>query len=1369
MDSARIVFKCADKDLRPTIAFHFVAGEKLAVRPSPFTARKDAVFVEYAARKDWVKANGPVPQDVFANVAMRFDPLGIDYYCRPNPEYYDVPIPKPVRKGWEDRFPDAPGTTFTLEARAAGEDVELYLNGHYAGRRAGAKGVRQVVLSGIAPKGGLESGDDFTLEETGPDFRIEWFKGAPPSAFVTLGSRGAHNVGVLAKAKPVLSLKPGVQQVGGVTMDVFPAEASIDPSLHRTTRHQGDLFYSPYFSRVGYNTSPEFSQWVVPNAFYTHAYVLCADVPQEGKEPYVGTQITRFCDIGAQALMSGRTDLGAADADVKEVGTLEWTEKGRRCKTPLKLVKVRLNIGGIIDLVNDKPVYADSIRSTGRHKLGRPLPKVGDYLDFEFNGSSEWKKASSVQIFGVTLQRSPFGVEFVQSEFGNIFYGDEKPETGVEVTALEEGASGTVAYSIFDVDFRVIKRGELPFALGKKGERKVLTLDLDMKANGWYGLDFAFRNAAGETLFEHEGAFALLGPDVREAGYDSPFAAWPHNGRHNSQPDPKLIAEKMYKAGFRKSWEPPGNSEAELAPWKITRSLIANGKAPSICSAEKLAESISNEVAEARKILELWPHASHCIQLLHESGGRELAQEMLYKPAVRGEYKGIEGDWTTYYCTEFSKAMRAAFPGYAIMIGNGSSASERIASLCRAGFDLDLVDQLGIESKGFGTMPELNANHEAPGMLWALRETGRRFGYTNFTMNACNEYVFRPERTIPRTADRFGRMWVTDYYLRDYLISLAHGVLCISVGHLEDSKTNYYNTNWGAGPLCKCYPYAYPKRAFVAIAVLTRVLDCIERSPRRLATGESATYALEWTRNRKVRDWAAAFWTPAFPAKVKVTYPAGTKVTHTSTFGVDTVLAPAADGSVTIDVGSSPVYLVASARATGAEVVAHEPGDGTGYQMLAAISTATVEAAPLAEKPNSYPAIGRFAHADVADPTHGTCLSAMLEKRAQPLPEVVWEYEHLRFRKPVALDGRATDRLGLWVKGNGSFAGLNVELADATNPKTKFTVGFDGRTTRSLLCWHGWRFVTAKLPQKARACAKLVVDHVMVGSAACALDPREMVPVTDPVVLGPLMVRAAEGATATVTLSAEEAAALVASATVSDRDLAGKQPAVVEAPAEKKPGPKGAAVAKASEEEAPAFESDLKKFLATENRKPGFTAELQRRVHAAYRHAPETCYKAKNGTLETSDPLLAVTMLWLGPGLPKPVASKAVKLDPAFAKAEKLVGFARELTSAMPDFGLARQFPDGVMACMKTGAGGKASLVLLNFTDKPQRGNFSLPSDSYKNGLVFCNLMTDDFVKAGRLSFPWSLKPRGFTVLRLNSGPMMELDDADPLGLLPED
>jgi len=602
-------------------------------------------------------------------------------------------------------------------------------------------------------------------------------------------------------------------------------------------------------------------------------------------------------------------------------------------------------------------------------------------------------------------------------------------------------------------------------------------------------------------------------------------------------------------------------------------------------------------------------------------------------------------------------------------------------------------------------------------------------------MNACNEYVFRPERDIPRTASRAERRRVTDFYLRDYLVSLLHGVRCICTSHLEDSKTNYYNTNWGAGCLSKTYPYAYPKRCLVAIATLTKVLDCVERSPRRVPTGEVATYAFEWRRNRRVKDYASAYWTPSHDAKIRVFFPAGTKIEaidwqgreiHCSTSN----LQPST--SISLTIGSTPVYLVTSQPAERAEVVEHVREKTDGFIRLAEVNTSTVEPMPLTETPESYPMVGSFAHADVTDPELGQTLSATLAKREKPLPEVVWEYERLQFRKPVAVDPRAVDAIGLWVKGNGAFGGVEVVLADPEHPDRTRSVPLG---YRNKITFHGWHFLSGRIPAgRSPLPAKLVVKYLSVGSAACALDPREMVPVTEPVGVGPLMAKACAGKTAAVELTQGEIQSMTAAP---DRDLAGRQLGRGKASAQ----PEQTASAPATY----AFSSNMVTFLTKETREKGFAQELKNRLLAAWRRDPENAFNAKRTTFATDDALVVALTAWVGPGLPEAKPKRHVRHA---GKILEIREFAEELRSAPPTFEV--PVPEGVFSCVRRGEKGKNSICFFNLNDKPVSFTLWVPKDCPTK---YIDLLTGKIWSSpthGWYGF-W-LNPREFCILRSNSG-----------------
>ena len=985
---------------------------------------------------------------------------------------------------WEFRFDAAKG------------DTTLWLDGQYAGRLAGAGRPLRVTVRHDAAAN--VRGGGFAAPRTGG--RVELAPLGPSRA----------NALLLKDAELKLTAK--------VPMRTFAPADSLDTGCHRQTTRHRDLGWDPMMCRTAFSTGPNYMTYSVPNAKYTTAYVLCAEIAQEGRVPVLGTHLTRYGNLGASSIAFDQTvvtaESAATNRNIRQVGSLAYrAADGRRVKTPLWLVRHRLDFGKIAGLIEDKPGFGKD----GQGRVSRQLWAVDDYLDFEFVGAGTWEKLprSSLQVFGCTLAPADYSFEFVQTERGNIFADDEKPVTYVDVTADCDGAKGAFEYDIYAWDFAPVRHERLEFALAKAGERRRFEIPLQEKRLGWYGLDFTFYDAAGERLARHEASFALLGRDTREAGYESPYGAWPHaNGGHGNNPNRAEVAKLMHKAGYRTSWPEhlPATNEAEFADWKLTVSMFHIGNSGSRCSAEEVKRRLDVRVAEFRRLKAAFPH----VQLLHEQGGRDISQEMYFTPAVRGEYKGIDGDWEVYWCTEAARRFKREFPEMKIMIGNGSSSCEKIASLCRNGFDLDLVDYLGIESKGFQTLPELNANREAPGMLWTLKATGRRFGFDK-PVSACQEYVFRPERRVTpqsglwRDGVWYDYLYVTDFTIRDYLLSLAHGCTCISTGHLEDSVGTYYDTNWGAGGQCKAYPLSYPKRMFVALATFTKVFDKAKFT-RRVPTDGNSTYALEFRRDRKVGDYAYAFWTPRYGVDAKVRFPKGTKVVRWEVFGESEEAKAGPDGAVSVSFSGHPAYLVASAPLESVEVVRHGQRDIRGkVTPLVRLTDRSFLPKPGYCGNGTMMGMQRgvFELRAAKDGTMGAYAEFALDANPKvpaqrwlggnnwtPLtnmPEVVKEYAVFDLKKPVELDLTKGTDFGLWVKGNSSFAPMFLlgegEKGERLQEIPLGAVTFEG--------WHLVRFRPHARwhNQPVEGVGKIRVTRIGIGSARQELDPVEMRPI----------------------------------------------------------------------------------------------------------------------------------------------------------------------------------------------------------------------------------------------------------------------------------
>ena len=1101
-------------------------------------------YLAYATKVHMIKAKKPLPPsekvpNCMVTIMDRQDKLYLDYFLLPYfHDGFGLYDPKSVARflpEWQTKYdlPPKREYVFRFETDEANDRTLFFLDGSLASSLKGVREFKDATGSKgieIIKKGKIE------LRKTPGFYELP-----------ALSPSRAHPA-LLKGAK--LSIKTGVQTVAGIPMTVWTPEASIDQGEHRKTTPHRDLVWDPMLERTPWRTGPEFFQWRVPGQPWLKAWVLCAEIPQKDRGPILGTQLAQFgrgCTNGN--LDFSKAEIVEANPNVRKVGTLTYVDaesSPRQSRTvPLYLVSHSLDIG--------------KLGARGQDKLA---------LDFEFVGTgTHAKERSSLQIFGCTLEVAPYRYKIANPVRGNIFErGTDDPRTGFDVIANYANVKGSVEIEIVDAYWRTLKKGRKTFALKKTGDKEHFDLNLSKFDLGWYGLHYTFLDEKDNVVTRHSAAFTILAPDDREAGYDSPYACWPLlDGYHGSNPHRNEQLDVMRKAGYRKSWHVPVTNELQGLPWKVTRASVGLGHmqpgSPSK-TREAFEKRLDAAVAAYREEFAKFPHCE-VIQLLHEQGGRDLCDE-LYKgtPAVRGEYRGWDfegeskaegekkdrGDWEVFFCTEYCKRMRKEFPTKRIMIGNGSSASEKVASLMRRGFDLDLVHQLGIESKGFQAMPELASNRESPGMLWALRETGYIFGYSNFTMNACNEYVFRPERPyhVAREKPLRNIFEVTDFTLRDYLLSMAHGCDIISTGHLEDCNDAYYDTNWGAGGQCTFYPYSYPKRMFTALAVLTRVLDAPKFS-RRVPTGEPSTYALEFKRQRKTPDFAYAFWTPRYDVTAQLDFPKGTTVTIFDWQG-RTLRQLTANSqqltAISLSFGSTPAYVVSSHPVTSVRVLRHYQTDlaGLTFKPLADFKIGNTKRSiwnsPIISGNQAYGAGGYHAYFDYRmtrdDAVGSEVLEATLKgaKDGKSHTKFEWGCDSVFFKNPVEFKYAENTALAVRVCGNSSFGKIALTIQDAKGKVHNLR----GLCYRDYMCFHGWHTLIARLPKEIAPGTTCKILGVWFGSAEWTLDPKEMVRVTDPIKLKDVMI-AQLPAEALAPEKRLEAVAADVMKTVEDKDL----------------------------------------------------------------------------------------------------------------------------------------------------------------------------------------------------------------------------------------
>ena len=134
----------------------------------------------------------------------------------------------------------------------------------------------------------------------------------------------------------------------------------------------------------------------------------------------------------------------------------------------------------------------------------------------------------------------------------------------------------------------------------------------------------------------------------------------------------------------------------------------------------------------------------------------------------------------------------------------------------RRTFPESYADLIGIETVGRTGLPEKLWEGGLPG-VWLLRETARIFGY-DWGVTSCFEANYRQERLL-------GPQRQAEWYVRDVMLSHAYRLPYISIALLHDTGNDYHASFWGATGLCRRYPLLYPKKAYVAMATATRVLD----------------------------------------------------------------------------------------------------------------------------------------------------------------------------------------------------------------------------------------------------------------------------------------------------------------------------------------------------------------------------------------------------------------------------------------------------------------------------------------------------------------------------------------------------------------
>lgn len=971
------------------------------------------------------------------------------YFIRPHPHWYEGEDRQRVLADWNE-LPSATQHELGLKIEVRGEYVGVWVDDRFVGRAEvpGFTSLRFTLSPGNAIRG----------VAVGPL--------AEPHLFVPIGLRGYRRPGALKAI--TLPIPRGTARVlNGVPFEVAADGEEIDVGVSRWLAEQTgpEEFTDNYYTRSAFDSRPEDLLLAIPTDDYSYAHVLCLVDPDPAKTPVLTLRLTRFLkdyyDSGGRGAAIADSSVRLEESGGKwpegcqQVGRVKVKAADGEKTLPMLHVTIPLKGGHIQDVLEEKGLFYG--RST--QYLDLELTKELHFVQTSNHSTFSIKplgRPSGVHVYALTLERAPVKVRLRSRQIGHIFYEDERPAFWVEMeNCTDTPFEGRFTWRITDYYGQSTEREHnVTVPVQSDGGPYRVRVDLRQLRYGWFKVELTLCDRKGRRVWECPTSFAILPPDTRRAGPESPFGTWWFRESHIGSASIDEMAPLLQRLGFRRVCPGGGGPEGqELARHGIRLSMYPDFVRAGEQGPARLDEAVAKHPGVGWALI------------FHECG---FGENIAYPPEFLGQQppqltedqrKKFREWWDQ--AIAYSRYCREKYPDVKLILGNSSLPFA--VEFMRQGYPREYVDAFGDEDLGQAIMPE--APPSAFKSVYWLKEYAQLYRY-DVPITSC--YEWRGRGTNPGNLSELEQ---AQLYVRDALQGLAFRMPHINPGLLHDVGDAYYYSRWGSGGLCHRYPLLNPKISYVALSTLTRELD-LAVYRRSLDTNSPSLYAMEF---EKDGGFVYALWLPRGERKVTATLAQDTAFTLTDMNGnAQEIHTRRKRAEMTVS--ASPSYLrtkVAILSLHGGPTTCEPPpAKRAVVDTLIALSRWEV-----AQEPDEQLDTGHFDFprrlgcVDLQPVSDGQKQRA-LQVTLQPQPDVPWpvsRYVVLKAKNNLSAPGKPTS-VGLWVKGNSCWGRVFWEFQDRQG-ETFFSIGapcggwsVGDWKCRTFINFDGWNYLSVPLP-----------------------------------------------------------------------------------------------------------------------------------------------------------------------------------------------------------------------------------------------------------------------------------------------------------------